>query len=154
MSHPSVHCSSAAQAFWLSLLDVAVLPDWYQHVQAIATDSGFSYKSIEKRLKAIRWHVEQNISTEVIAEWGAERTVSLWQTESNLNQGKQPGATANISHRVRREVRDNWVEMLKAVTGATGASTEDSLNAIAETFINSEPQEILAVLGRYLGVRE
>jgi hypothetical protein len=153
VSHPKVHAASAAQGMWLALIDVAALPDWRVHVDSIAADSGWSNTSIEKRLRAIRWHLDSNILPEVIAEWGAERTVSEWQKETNLNTGKAPGQSVLWSKRVSPELKEALNNSLKAVRSAVGCNDEEALWFIAGLFPSSEPQEILALYQKVSGHR-
>ena len=91
MNPEAVRASHAAHGFFLELIDVALKPDWRDQIHGIAADSGWSHQSVEKRLRAIRYHLDMDVSPEAIAEWGAERTVSEWQKACNVRRGRAPG---------------------------------------------------------------
>ena len=137
-----VYAANQAQGFFLSLIDVACLPGWRDEIPTLASDSGWSVKSLESRLKAIRWHMEQGIMPEAIAEMGAERTVSEWQIALNLGNHKAPGRSKYWKVLVSKETGELLEHMLVAVRTATGANRDEAMRFVAELVGNSDPLEL------------
>ena len=137
-----VYAAHQGHNFFLALIDVAYLPDWREQIPTLATESGFSYRSIEKRLAAIRWHFEQGILGEAISEMGAERVVSDWQIALNQGNHKAPGRSKYWKVFVSKETAEALDRMRKAIFSATGASTDEMMHFVAELVGNSDPQEL------------
>lgn len=146
MSAPWIHAANAAQQFFLSLIDVAQLPDWRESIPKIAADALCSEKTIEKRLRAIRWFLEQEILGEVIAGWGAEKTISDWQRAVNLRDGKQPGTHVRWTSLVPKEQAEALDAMISRLRTLTACSREDALLLIERHFADMEDSDI-----QYLG---
>ena len=137
-----VYAANQGHGFFLALIDLACLPSWRDEIPTLATESGFSYRSIEKRMLAIRWHMENGILPEAIAENGAEGVVSNWQRQLNLGNHKAPGRSRQWKRLVSNETADALDKMELAVLSAMGCGKDDALRFVAELVGNSDPQEL------------
>ena len=137
-----VYAANQGHGFFLALIDLACLPSWRDEIPTLATESGFSYRSIEKRMLAIRWHMENGILPEAIAENGAEGVVSNWQRQLNLGNHKAPGRSRQWKVLVSNETAELLDQMLVAIRTATGTSREDAMYFIAMLIGQSDPQEL------------
>lgn len=142
MSHARIYAANAGQQFWLALLDLAMLPDWQSHVASLASESGWSHTSIEKRCRAIRWHLEQGILPEVIAEMGAERTVSDWQQECNLRRGRAPGQAKYFKLKLPVSQVEGLQGLLKRIRTLLGCDEETAVDEILSRYQHLEDSEI------------
>lgn len=137
-----VYAANQGHGFFLALIDLACLPDWREQIPTLATESGFSYRSIEKRLLAIRWNLEQGLLPEAISEMGSEQCISSWQVQMNLGNHKAPGRSRQWKVLVSKETAEALDRMRKAIFTATGASTDETMRFVAELVGNSDPQEL------------